>query len=212
MMRSRLLVVLLMFLCLILSMQMAVAAEENETESYPSGLGFSKWVAKQFVMNSATFQFDGVWKTLELTDTTTLDCSNCWEFHYEFDCSHAGYGDRSDEIVATVITHHKARIVVEQFWVTKAILDDQWDMINQKMLVDDPQDPVDDLPIDDDPPTEEEIGTQVQGNNDFAFELYQQLISEEDNLFYSPYSISLALAMAYAGAEGETETQMADAL
>jgi serpin B len=57
-----------------------------------------------------------------------------------------------------------------------------------------------------------DLNTLVEGNGQFAFDLYQQLKSEEGNLFYSPYSISLALAMTYAGARGETETQMADAL
>ncbi len=52
----------------------------------------------------------------------------------------------------------------------------------------------------------------ARGNNAFAFDLYQALASENGNLFYSPYSISLALAMTYAGAMGETETQMADTL
>ncbi|MFC1935986.1 serpin family protein [Chloroflexota bacterium] len=50
----------------------------------------------------------------------------------------------------------------------------------------------------------------VDGNSAFAFDLYQALSSEDGNLFYSPYSISLALAMTYAGARGETERQMAD--
>ncbi len=50
------------------------------------------------------------------------------------------------------------------------------------------------------------------GNSKFAFDLYQTLKSEEGNLFYSPYSISLALAMTYSGARGETERQMADTL
>ncbi len=53
----------------------------------------------------------------------------------------------------------------------------------------------------------------VEGNTAFAFKLYQELVkANEDNLFYSPYSVSLALAMAYAGAKGGTTQQMADTL
>ena len=57
------------------------------------------------------------------------------------------------------------------------------------------------------------LNSQVEGNNQFAFDLYQQLADgEDDNLFYSPYSISAALAMTYAGARGETAQQMRDTL
>lgn len=49
-------------------------------------------------------------------------------------------------------------------------------------------------------------------NNAFALELYQSLRSQDGNLIYSPYSISLALAMTYAGARGETESEMAQTL
>ena len=52
----------------------------------------------------------------------------------------------------------------------------------------------------------------VQGNSTLAFDLYRQLRQGNDNLFYSPYSISLALAMTYAGARGETAQQLAQAL
>ncbi len=53
----------------------------------------------------------------------------------------------------------------------------------------------------------------INGNNEFAFDLYRQLAAaKEGNFFYSPYSISLALAMAYAGANGQTEEQMAETL
>ncbi|MBA4380486.1 MAG: serpin family protein [Anaerolinea sp.] len=57
-----------------------------------------------------------------------------------------------------------------------------------------------------------EMTELVAGNNAFAFDMYRAARSSDDNLFYSPYSISLALAMTYAGARGETASQMADTL
>lgn len=49
-------------------------------------------------------------------------------------------------------------------------------------------------------------------NTAFALDLYQQLRSQDGNLFYSPFSISLALAMTYAGAQGDTASQMASGM
>jgi serpin B len=57
-----------------------------------------------------------------------------------------------------------------------------------------------------------DLATLVDGNTAFALDLYRELRTEEGNIFYSPYSLSVALAMTYAGARGETEQQMADAL
>ena len=61
--------------------------------------------------------------------------------------------------------------------------------------------------------TNEEMDALVEGNTEFALDLYRTVLdSEEGNLFFSPYSISLPLAMAYSGASGETERQMAEVL
>ncbi|MFH1147740.1 MAG: serpin family protein [Pseudomonadota bacterium] len=61
--------------------------------------------------------------------------------------------------------------------------------------------------------TQEELGELVQGNTEFAIDLYHELRAEEEgNLFFSPYSISTALAMAYAGARNETSDEMASVL
>ncbi|MGM0597784.1 MAG: serpin family protein [Myxococcota bacterium] len=70
------------------------------------------------------------------------------------------------------------------------------------------------LERDNDPATTtEQISQLVQGNTDFNFDLYTQVISEADgNIFYSPYSISIALAMTSAGAANDTLTQMEDAM
>lgn len=56
-----------------------------------------------------------------------------------------------------------------------------------------------------------QVAKLVGGNNDFAFDLYHSE-GGEDDLIFSPYSISLAFSMAYAGARNETEAQMADTL
>ena len=53
----------------------------------------------------------------------------------------------------------------------------------------------------------------VEGNNRFAFKLYNELKSStNNNLFYSPFSISTALAMVYAGARNETALQMSQTM
>jgi serpin B len=52
----------------------------------------------------------------------------------------------------------------------------------------------------------------VQGNSEFALDLYARLASQQGNLFFSPYSISSALAMTYEGAKGNTAAEMKNVL
>ncbi len=60
---------------------------------------------------------------------------------------------------------------------------------------------------------EADLSKLVNGISAFAFALYQAVReSGEDNLIFSPYSVSLALAMTYAGAHTTTEQAIADTM
>ena len=94
----------------------------------------SREIAEQFLRSSPTFRFDGIEDSVKLVSTSLWEKPYCWEFNYEFQCRHAGYGDRSGKIVAQVITSHRAQIVVQEGEVTYAMLDDKWDMLNQSIV------------------------------------------------------------------------------
>jgi len=61
------------------------------------------------------------------------------------------------------------------------------------------------------PPTN--VHELVECSNDFSFEMYRELAgSGDENVFFSPYSITTAMGMAYEGAGGDTAAEMAHVL
>jgi len=62
--------------------------------------------------------------------------------------------------------------------------------------------------------TNERMAELIAGNAAFALDLHEQLTAADDvdNVFVSPYSISVALAMTYGGAGGDAATAMRDTL
>lgn len=65
---------------------------------------------------------------------------------------------------------------------------------------------------DDSMATVEGLNETVQGNNQFALDVYNKFTEEEGNVFFSPWSISTALAMTYEGARGKTAEEMQSVL
>ena len=62
--------------------------------------------------------------------------------------------------------------------------------------------------LDDSGATVGSLKATVDASNTFAIDLYGRYSQGEDNLFYSPYSISTALSMVYEGARGATAEEM----
>ena len=87
-------------------------------------------IAEEFVKKEATFAFDGIKETLKLTGTLAL--KGGWELTFEYDSRHGGYGDRTGQVLAQVITRHEAVVTVEAGTITRGIIDEKWDMIKQK--------------------------------------------------------------------------------
>lgn len=52
------------------------------------------------------------------------------------------------------------------------------------------------------------INEVVNSSNEFSFDMYRELVSGDENIFFSPYSITIALGMAYEGARGDTADEI----
>ena len=107
-------------------------SQDNEFPSVPELE--SQEIAEDYLRNSPTFRFDGIEESLTHVVTNAMRCPSCWEFVFEFQCRHAGYGDRTGQMVAQVVTPHTARIVVNRGQVASAIMDEEWDMMQQRMI------------------------------------------------------------------------------
>ena len=94
----------------------------------------AKEIAEDFIKNSPTFKFDGINKTIEITDVDALDCEGCFMVTITFTCAYSGFGDRSGLFLVSRLTSHTARVQVEKGKVTQATIDGIWDEINQKSI------------------------------------------------------------------------------
>jgi len=96
----------------------------------------ARQLAENFIRNSPTFTYDGIEDTLKLAETLYPDIENAWQFVFQFESRQPGYGDRTGQMLAEVITPHEAIITVEHGEVASALMDGKWDMINQQILDD----------------------------------------------------------------------------
>ncbi len=90
-------------------------------------------IALEFLKGSPTFKFDGVEESIEVIDVVAMESYPVqYAFLVAFECRHAGYGDRTGQVLAQVITPHEIRIVVSAGEVRSAVIDGVWDELNQR--------------------------------------------------------------------------------
>ena len=89
--------------------------------------------ARQFVLDSPTYKFDGSGLSHNRTGSGAA-CMDCWTFYFDFQSSHSGYGDRSGQVLAQVMTPHTAAVELNNGNVSSAVLDGKWDMISQEFI------------------------------------------------------------------------------
>ena len=108
-------------------------SEEEEEQTFDQAkFEKSKQIAQEAAENAPTYKFDGF--DLKFESSETLLCSNCWEFTFSFSSRHAGYGDRTGQILAQVITPHQIRVNVEDEEIVVVVTDRTFDELNQIFL------------------------------------------------------------------------------
>jgi hypothetical protein len=91
-------------------------------------------IAQNYVSSSPTFTFDGIQDTLQLVEILCADSENALQFVFQFESLHPGYGNRSGQILPPAVTPHEAVVTIEYGEVKSALMDEQWDMIEQRIL------------------------------------------------------------------------------
>jgi len=92
----------------------------------------SESIALWYLESCPTFSFDGIVPSIQILDVKALES---YPVQYivtiSFECSHAGYGNRTGQVLAQVITPHEIVITIIDGKVVSAIIDGYWDEIKQ---------------------------------------------------------------------------------
>ena len=181
-------IVLLIGIVAILLGWMIYGAEE---ESVLYSMDDARSVAEEWVKDdSLTYAFDG--SDLELVNERELE-NNTFEFAFDFQSASAGFGDRTDQMTAQVITSHTVVVVVDSGEVVSAITDGVYSEIDGEMVTegdaDSPAVSVYFISVEDGQEEMAEVQRTVSGDGRIEIQALKELLSgpteEESGLGYS---------------------------
>lgn len=90
-------------------------------------------IAATFVMNEATYRYDGIPYSVNVTLLTDVNNYSA-DVQVEFDCLHPGFGNRAGQELNDTITHHYSVIGVRENQTVFAFLDYKWDMLKETLM------------------------------------------------------------------------------
>jgi hypothetical protein len=88
-------------------------------------------IAKEFIISNPTFSYDGIPDTLKFDILPLDDTNSRFLVEGEFNTYHTGYGDREKADLPENITFHTIEVVIIDERVVSAVIDNQWDELNQ---------------------------------------------------------------------------------
>jgi hypothetical protein len=113
----------------------AIREKLQETVEYTRSLDESqvKALAEFWIKEAPTYKYDG--SGLVQVDYVQQESYPVRHvLTYNFTSSHSGYGDRSDQVTAPVITNHTIKVTIIDGNVDSAIIDGVWDEMGQFMI------------------------------------------------------------------------------
>jgi hypothetical protein len=113
----------------------AIREKLQETVEYTRSLDENqvKALAESWIKEAPTYKYDG--SGLVLVDYVQQESYPVRHvLTYNFTSSHSGYGDRSDQVTAPMITNHTIKITIIDGNVDSAIIDGVWDEMDQFMI------------------------------------------------------------------------------
>ena len=87
-------------------------------------------IAKQFIVSSPTFSYDGIAETLEIDIISSNTSDSNFLLEGKFKTLHSGYGNRTKLDLSKDITLHTIVLIVKEKMIS-AVIDKQRDELNQ---------------------------------------------------------------------------------
>mgnify|MGYP003970669999 CR=1 FL=1 len=88
-------------------------------------------ITEQFIQTSPTFSFDGISNTLKVEIISSDVSDSKFLLEGKFKTLHTGFGNREKLDLPVDITKHTIEVVIVDGKIISAVIDNQWDELNQ---------------------------------------------------------------------------------